>query len=202
MPPSSLPDGQSNATDLNKAAYATRRILGSYKSATGLTVAETILFARHADPARLPPGGVLDIGIGAGRTCKALSSLGRPYTGLDFVPEMVAAAKRQYPALDLRVMDARNLDAIPPASIALAVFSFNGIDSTGAEFRARVLSEIARVLVPGGLFIFSSHNLAFKDLEARVRPVRPRCLSLIPLAAHAGFWDLPAHPVQRRGCKV
>jgi SAM-dependent methyltransferase len=183
MTQSNAIDPHHNATDLNRAAYAKPRILGVYERETGLTHAEAAVFARNVDLSQLPFGSVLDMGIGAGRTSAALSALGRPYLGFDFVPEMVQAARRLHPTLDLRVMDARDLSAIAPASVALAVFSFNGIDSTGAEFRSRVLEEVARVVVPGGVFVFSSHNLAFKDLESRVRPVRPHMSLADPLGS-------------------
>ena len=38
------------------------------------------------------------------------------------------------------------------------VFSFNGIDYMGHADRLLTLAEIRRVLAPGGLFVFASHN--------------------------------------------
>jgi hypothetical protein len=38
------------------------------------------------------------------------------------------------------------------------IFSFNGIDHLSPEGRSRCFSEVARVLVDHGKFIFSSHN--------------------------------------------
>jgi SAM-dependent methyltransferase len=198
MIPAAMPPQTKDVTELNRAAYATGRILSSYQSAQGLTDAEKQIFARHCDPAQLGPGSVLDMGIGAGRTCTALSALGRPYVGFDFVPAMVEAARRTYPNLDLRVMDARKLDGLAPGSIALAVFSFNGIDSTGGEHRETVLAEVARVLAPGGLFIFSSHNLAFARLAQRTHPAWPK-LSLT--APEQSLRRLVAYARSRKAAK-
>jgi ubiquinone/menaquinone biosynthesis C-methylase UbiE len=102
-------------------------------------------------------GEVLDIGVGGGRTVPLLTPTAARYVGIDFVPELVTAASKRFPAADIRVGDARHLD-FPDASFDLAVFSINGIDAISHSDRAIALREIRRVLRPSGAFVFSTHN--------------------------------------------
>lgn len=101
---------------------------------------------------------VLDIGVGAGRTAELLAPRSRSYVGIDYTPEMIDLSHRLLPELRFEVMDARNLAAFEDASFDLAVFSYNGIDSVEGEGRLQVLNEVARVLRPGGCFVFSTFN--------------------------------------------
>src|SRR3989338_8328332 len=58
-------------------------------------------------------------------------------------------------------MDAAQLD-FPNNHFDYALFSFHGLDYLfPEEQRTRALHEIHRVLKPGGLFAFSSHNARF-----------------------------------------
>ena len=102
-------------------------------------------------------GDVLDIGVGGGRTVPLLSPSAARYIGIDFVPELAAAASKRFPDADIRVGDARDLD-FPDASFDLVVFSINGIDAISHSDRAIALREIRRVLRPHGAFVFSTHN--------------------------------------------
>jgi SAM-dependent methyltransferase len=101
---------------------------------------------------------VLDIGVGAGRTTGLLQSISRDYVGIDYTPEMVEACRTRYPRSRIFQMDARNLGTFDSDQFALVVFSFNGIDAVDLAGRLRILDEVHRVLRPGGLFVFSSHN--------------------------------------------
>lgn len=56
-------------------------------------------------------------------------------------------------------MDARDMSAFDDNTFSLVMFSFNGIDAVDYEGRRKILREVARVLKPGGLALFSTHNL-------------------------------------------
>lgn len=102
-------------------------------------------------------GSILDIGIGAGRTTEPLSRVFARYVGVDYSGPLVESSKQLYPDADLREMDARKLEFDEPFDCVC--FSFNGIDSVDFEGREQILSEIHRVLKPGGFFLYSTHNL-------------------------------------------
>ena len=52
-----------------------------------------------------------------------------------------------------------NLSMFDSASFDFVLFSYNGIDTMSHVNRLRVFDEVFRLLVSGGLFAFSSHNL-------------------------------------------
>ena len=109
-----------------------------------------------ADECRHLP--ILDIGVGAGRTVPLLRAISNDYTAVDFTPEMLEACKRRFPDVRVQFADARDLSVFPDDSFALVVFSFNGIDAVDEVGRKQILQEVFRVLRPGGLFLFSTHN--------------------------------------------
>jgi SAM-dependent methyltransferase len=100
---------------------------------------------------------IVDIGIGAGRTTGPLSRMFEQYIGIDYSPEMIQAAKAEFPTADLRVMDVRRLSI--GTSVDCIMFSFNGMDCIPYEDREPVLTRISKQLVPGGYYIYSTHNL-------------------------------------------
>jgi SAM-dependent methyltransferase len=73
---------------------------------------------------------------------------------------MIAAARRRFAreAWTLDVADARSLP-FANQSFDVALFSYCGIDYVDHRDRLKVLSEVRRVLAPGALFAFSTHNL-------------------------------------------
>lgn len=103
---------------------------------------------------------IIDIGIGAGRTTGPLSEIFDKYIGIDYSREMVQAAKSKFPATDLRVMDVRSLGLKDPADCVM--FSFNGIDCIPYEDRQSALNQVRNQLVPGGFYIYSTHNLHYR----------------------------------------
>lgn len=104
---------------------------------------------------------VLDLGCGAGRTTKPLADRGFDVVGVDQSEPMVEAARELYPDVDFRVGDAVDLSD-PAETYDYVLFSNNGLDCIYPEpQRYQAMREIRRVLRPGGLFAFSSHNRLF-----------------------------------------
>lgn len=145
-------------TEKNQELYNSGAILDWYKNQHGLMTAETEVFNELKD--LLPGFTVLDIGIGSGRTTAFLSKICRSYTGIDYSSALINFATATYPEADLRLMDARDLSGFKNATFDLVTFSFNGIDYVPLNDRLKVMTEVFRVLKPGGIFFFSSHNKA------------------------------------------
>jgi ubiquinone/menaquinone biosynthesis C-methylase UbiE len=101
---------------------------------------------------------ILDIGCGLGRTTQPLSDMGFEVIGIDVSEAMINKARAKFPTIDFRIGDAYDLPFRDEA-FEYTLFSFNGIDHIHPERRRiQALREIHRVLKPGGLFLFSSHN--------------------------------------------
>ncbi|MBF0446773.1 MAG: class I SAM-dependent methyltransferase [Magnetococcales bacterium] len=114
---------------------------------------------------------VLDAGCGTGRTSHFLKYLTTSYLGFDYSAKMVETAKARYPNLDLRVLNAKNLDSLDDQSFDFILFSYNGIDYVNQEDRLTILSELHKKLSPNGLLAFSSHNLSHLKSK-KIRPPR------------------------------
>jgi SAM-dependent methyltransferase len=142
---------------LNEAVYASSRTVAVYAKIDGLHRCEEFLFEQY-----LRPGyAILDIGMGAGRTAPYLASRASRYVGIDYSQPMVEAACRRFPDLDFRRGDAANLAGFEDGGFDLVVFSFNGLSYLSGEARGQAFREVARVLKPGGRFIFSVVNSEF-----------------------------------------
>jgi SAM-dependent methyltransferase len=106
---------------------------------------------------------ILDYGCGYGRTLDDLASLG--YTnmvGVDFAPQMIERGRRSFPGLDLRVVHALPLleaDSSFDAVLLLAVLTCIPDD----QEQVRLISELRRVLRPGGVLYISDMPLQSDD---------------------------------------
>ena len=143
---------------INQAAWSSRCGRNGYAVASGWTdPGEAAAFAWVAQQAQHQP--VLDVGVGGGRTVPLLTAISDDYIAVDYTPELVAICRRNHPGIRVQQMDARDMAAFPDESFALVVFSYNGIDAVDYTGRRAVLREFSRVLKPGGLVLFSAHNL-------------------------------------------
>lgn len=142
---------------LNRATWARPDTLDEFVGSEGWCDAgERVTLGRVASEVRGMP--ILDIGIGAGRTTALLRLLSDEYVGVDYTPEMVEVARKKYPGLSISYADARDLSQFADGAFALVFFSFNGIDAVDQVARRTILRELHRVLRPGGILLFSTHN--------------------------------------------
>lgn len=152
----------------------------------GWTEAELQLLS----PTELPPGPILEIGAGAAQCSRWLAAQGRTVVASDLSGGMLAQgaaiARRVGGAIPLMQADGARL---PFADAAFAVvFTAYGVMPFVAD-AAAVLAQAARVLVPGGRFVFATtHPIrwAFPDVPGEAG-----------LTATQSYWD--TRPYVERG---
>jgi len=142
---------------VNQAAYEVPwNLTSSYATGNDFEPHERKL-VREFFPA--PPARVLDLGCGGGRTTIPLQGLGYQVVGADVSWTLLQHARGRLPSCAFLRMDASKL-AVADASFDAVLFSFNGIDCLyPPEARLSCIREVFRVLKPGGIFQFSTHNL-------------------------------------------
>ena len=159
--PATLPGApRSNRQDeINRAVYYSPRVYRSYL-ADCLTTAESICLSKYQP--HIQHKDVLDIGVGAGRTARYLAPLARRYEAVDYSPVMVGYVKKVMPRISVRQADFRDLAVFAGESFDFILATDNVIDALPHPDRLRALGEAHRLLRPGGLFAFSSHNIHYK----------------------------------------
>lgn len=172
---------------LNREAWTTDATLRFFRGYEGWTdPGEAAAFQAIAATCRDVP--ILDIGVGAGRTVPIFRSISRDYHAIDYSQPMVDLCRAKHPDADVSFGDARDLSRFADGSLGLVAFSWNGIDAVDHEDRQKVLAEVLRVLRPGGVFFFSTHNMQGAGHSEKPWTVRPADLAhprhLAKLAVH------------------
>ncbi|HET9620532.1 MAG TPA: class I SAM-dependent methyltransferase [Kofleriaceae bacterium] len=100
-------------------------------------------------------GPIADLGCGPGHVTHFLAQHAPHVEGIDLSPEMIAEARRAFPALAFRVAD---MAALPHADASLAgIVAFYAIVHLRSDELAAPLRECHRVLAPGGLLALAFH---------------------------------------------
>ncbi|XVX21506.1 class I SAM-dependent methyltransferase [Actinomycetota bacterium] len=167
----------------NPTTFNAPHVVGVYASAAGpwTDPGERVALTHAARASR--GRRILDIGVGAGRTTELLLLVRDDYEAIDYSPNMVAAARARLPEARVREGDVRDLAGVADGSKDLVVFSYNGLDSLDHDDRQRGLAEMARVLAPGGLLLYST--LGLHGPSARRTP-----------------WTIPPVPAGSRGARA
>lgn len=156
--PDDLAASEASETARVRAAYARRgpveaRLAGNAGQAALVAERDARVLAALARGGR-PVRDILDVGCGGGATLAWLAGYGGidHAVGVDLLPERIARARTAWPTLEFHVADGRSLpfpDESFDAVVAMTVFS-----SVPADARAGMLNEVARVLRPGGTFVW------------------------------------------------
>lgn len=158
--------GPSDPTGLNARFWRDEASVADYEY-EGLSPAESLLLEQHRTPLS---GTVLELGPGAGRVTRHLAAHAAALTALEISPAMAEACRRNVPAATVEVRDMRDLGDLASGSVDAVVASNNVLDVLDHDERQALLRELRRLLGPGGVLLFSSHN---KDGRSR-RPWQPR----------------------------
>lgn len=140
--------------------WASGGLLRRYRG-RGLRPPESVLFSRYADRMH---GRVLELGCGGGRLTGHLIELGGTVHGIDLAERMVAYCRRTYPGATFSQGDLRDAVSWGEGPWDVVVAGWALIDVLSDTERTRFFDEAHRLLVSGGLLIFSSHNLACAPL--------------------------------------
>lgn len=156
----------------------------------------------HGEGAGGPVGGglVLDAGCGTGWWLQALARAGvqrERLTGVDLLVERVAAARERVPCVQLQQGDLRSLPLADGSCTLVLLFTVLSAMGGGEDVR-RALSEVRRVLAPGGAVAIweprvwspnaNTRLIRLRDLRRGLGgELRVRSVTLLPpLARHAG----------------
>jgi SAM-dependent methyltransferase len=181
--------------EINARVWRSGRYLSDYDN-VGLKPAEALILARYRDALT---GRVLDLGCGAGRLFGYLVLLGADAHGIDISPQMVEHCRRRFPGADVRVGDLADLRSSVEGQFDAVVMSDNLIDVFDDVQRRRVLGCTRDLLNPGGLLIFSSHNLDHWDqAPARSDGMRDRLGAAVRRSPAGWAWMLGDLVVGRR----
>jgi len=147
---------------VNQATYTSEEGVNTYID-TSIQAPEVSIFVKYKD--FYYSKSILDIGCGAGRTSFYFRNFTSDYIGVDYSENMIKASKKCYPELSFQHCDARDLSCFADNHFDFIIFSYNGIDYITNEDRLKALKEIHRVLKPKGMFVFSTHNRNFSNIE-------------------------------------
>ena len=100
-------------------------------------------------------GLVADLGCGPGHVARYIHDQGIPVVGIDVSSEMIRCASSLHPGIEFQVGDMKALD-LPAASLA-GVLSFYAIVHFRADQLRPIMTEMRRVLAPGGLVLVAFH---------------------------------------------
>lgn len=131
----------------------------------------------------VPQGRVLEAGCGHGGYALTLAKAGWDVLAVDYAPKTVERLRLDYPNLDIRLGDVRNL-AIEDST--LSGYYSGGVIEHFWEGYEEIITEAERVLVQGGVAIFTFPAVS------RLRQLRI-WMRQYPLLSDTGLASEPSH---------
>lgn len=150
---------ESEQVRVNSTAWRRGDHVGEYANRTLLPV-EVMILVRFREALA---GRTLEVGCGAGRILGYLAAIGAEAHGIDISAAMVEHCRRRYPRAHTEVADLGDLGGAVPGPFDAVLALDNVLDVFDDEQRRGVLADLRARVAPGGLLIFSSHNLAYVD---------------------------------------
>jgi SAM-dependent methyltransferase len=129
-------------------------LVGQYAT-RDVRAVETTILLRYRDDLS---GRVLELGCGAGRLTGHLLEVANEVHAIDVSPTMLNACLAAYPDVRGALGNVRDLSGFVEDSFDAVVAGFSVLDVLNDEERRRALIDLRRMVVPGGLLIFSTHN--------------------------------------------
>lgn len=144
------------------------------------------------------PGRCLDLGCGTGIALPLLSRLGWSIVGVDISADQLAVARARADEIGAELLEA---DA---SGLPFADASFDAVASilthTDFEDAAAAFAEVARVLRPGGRFVYVGIHPCFVSPTVERRVGEPHLLH--PGYRRRGWWhDAPGFRLGRNGVR-
>tara|TARA_B100000508_G_scaffold39647_1_gene31083 strand:- start:3286 stop:4053 length:768 start_codon:yes stop_codon:yes gene_type:complete len=137
------------------SAYAEKwaTIMRSGKNIAHEYLEKPAMYSRLPD---LSDKRVLCLGCGTGEECNHLNEVAQEIVGVDISEGLINYAKKSYPELEFHVMDMEKLDFEDNSfDYVYSSLVMHYVDSW-----TKTLSEVHRILRPGGTFLFSTHHPA------------------------------------------
>lgn len=117
-----------------------------------LKVFEDPLYLCKLSPYLSPTANIIEYGCGYGRVLSQLNSAGyKNLIGFDFAPNMISRGFREYPELDLRLLEKSGVIPCENVSVDAVVMSTVLCCITDEKELSSLMTEINRVLKQGGV---------------------------------------------------
>ncbi len=104
---------------------------------------------------------ILDVGCGSGYTVNYLSERGFDVTGIDFYEEVINEGKKRYKYINIKVMDANNID-FPRNTFDIILFECS---LSVMQNQKNILNDSKKLLKKDGLILLSDFFLKNTSIE-------------------------------------
>ena len=130
-----------------------------YKHLKGARIAQII-----EDTGRIPPVAI-ELGVGPGGVAAALSKRGTHVIGIDLSPDALVKAKEHCRGLSVSLMRGSGFSLPFKDSSLPLVYASQVLHLFDSPGRLAIMSEVLRVLAPGGRFVFDLKNISSHPLR-------------------------------------